>query len=280
MTTNGTTPTAPRVAVVGGGIAGLAAAHRLCCSGAEVVLLDADRLGGKLRTSMFAGRPVDEAADAFLARVPFATDLARAVGLGDRLVAPATGAAQVLVDDRLVPLPAAHLLGIPTEPDATDLATVLTPGALAQLRRDLTDPGMPPTDDESIGGFIRRRLGDEVLERLVGPLVGGINAGDVDALSLAAVTPQIDAVARSGTASLVAAARDARARAAPSRQRSTAAGLPRPRRRHGHAHRRRRRRPARPWRRAARAGGGAQPRATAVGVARDRGPQPRPRGDL
>ena len=202
--------------MIGGGVAGLAAAHRLCCSGAEVVLLDADRLGGKLRTSPFAGRPVDEAADAFLARVPFATDLARAVGLGDRLVAPTTGAAKVFVDERLVPLPAGHLLGIPTSADAPDLAAVLTPDALARLRHDLTAPGPPPgADDESIGGFIRRRLGDEVLERLVGPLVGGINAGDVDALSLAAVTPQIDAIARSGTASLVAAAREARARAVP-----------------------------------------------------------------
>jgi oxygen-dependent protoporphyrinogen oxidase len=199
----------PLVAVVGGGIAGLAAAHHLLDAGANVVVLEADRFGGKLRTSTFAGRPVDEGADAFLARVPFATDLARRVGLADRLVAPVRGDARIVVDDALVPLPAGHVLGVPTDPEASDLAAILTPEGLAALRRDLEAPGPPPPadGDESIGGFIRRRLGDEALERLVGPLVGGINAGDVDALSLAAVTPQIDALARSAqTPSLVAAA--------------------------------------------------------------------------
>ena len=201
--------TGPLVAVVGGGIAGLAAAHHLLDAGATVVVFEADRFGGKLRTSTFAGRPVDEGADAFLARVPFATDLARRVGLSDRLVAPATGNARAFVDGALVPLPADHVLGVPSDPEAADLSALLTPEALSALRRDLEDPGAPPPadGDESIGAFIRRRLGDEVLERLIGPLVGGINAGDVDALSLAAVTPQIDALARSSeTPSLIAAA--------------------------------------------------------------------------
>lgn len=217
--------TGPLVAVIGGGIAGLAAAHRLLDAGASVIVLEADRFGGKLRTSTFAGRPVDEGADAFLARVPHAVELAIRVGLGDRLAAPATGRAMVFVDGRLVPLPARHVLGVPADPDADDLAAICPPAAIEALRRDLTAPGPPPSPDvdESIGAFIRRRLGDEILERLVAPLVGGINAGDVDALSLAAVTPQLDALVRSAaTPSLVAAAAAAIASAA------TAAPTPRP----------------------------------------------------
>lgn len=201
------------VAVVGGGIAGLAAAHHLAQRGARVVLFEPTHLGGKLRTSEFAGRPVDEGADAFLVRVPWARDLAATLGLGDRLVAPATGRAHVFVDGRLQPLPAAHVLGVPTDPDAPDVAALLGKAGVAHLHADLTRPGPPPGDDEAIGPFLRRRLGPEVLDRLVGPLVGGINAGDVERMSLAAVAPQLDAAARSPERSFVAACAAQRERA-------------------------------------------------------------------
>jgi oxygen-dependent protoporphyrinogen oxidase len=208
----------PVVAVVGGGIAGLAAARSLALAGAQVVVLEPERLGGKLRTSEFAGRPVDEGADAFLARVPWAVDLACDLGLGDRLVSPATGRAHVFVDGRLRPLPAEHLMGVPTDLDAPDLAAILSPEGLAAARRDLAEPGSPPAGgaddgDEAIGPFLRRRLGAEVLDRLAGPLVGGINGGDVERLSLAAVTPQLDAAARAGEASLIRACAAQRAAA-------------------------------------------------------------------
>ncbi len=202
----------PHIAVIGGGITGLAAALELVDSGASVTVCEADRFGGKLRTGEFAGRAVDEGADAFLARVPEAVALARSLGLGDELVAPATGRAHVLVDGTLEPLPGGHVLGVPSDPDAPDLLAVLGDAGVAALRRDRSDPGPPPPEhgDESVGSLIRRRLGDAVADRLVGPLVGGINAGNIDDLSLAAVTPQIDALARSRTdPSLVDAARAA-----------------------------------------------------------------------
>ncbi len=195
-----------RVAVVGGGIAGLAAAHQLCTLGVAVEVWDAGALGGKLRTSTFAGRPVDEGPDTFLARVPWATELAEAVGLGQQLVAPRTTAARVFVDGRLQPLPAAHVMGIPCDPDAADIAELLGPDGVADLRRDLANPGSGPDGDETLGAFIRRRLGPAVLDRLVAPLVGGINAADLDRASLAATTPQLDALARGAAGSLVRAA--------------------------------------------------------------------------
>ncbi len=209
---------ARHVIVVGGGIAGLSAAWTLVGHGVRVTLLEAEHLGGKLRTVGFAGRPVEEGPDAFLARVPDATRLAREVGVGDRLVSPATGRAFVVVDGALAPLPAAQVLGVPADPDAADLAAILDPASIARLRADRDDPGAPPPsdDDPTIGAFIRARLGDAVVDRLVGPLVGGINAGDVDALSLAAVTPQLDDLARSvDEPSLVRAAARMRAAAAP-----------------------------------------------------------------
>src|SRR5436305_13906327 len=103
-----------KVAIVGGGITGLAAAWELR-ERADVTLFEAsDRVGGKIRTDDFAGRRVEAGPDAFLARVPFARDLAAAAGLGDELVAPATGGAYVYADRALRPIPPETVLGAPT----------------------------------------------------------------------------------------------------------------------------------------------------------------------
>ncbi|MDH3707767.1 MAG: FAD-dependent oxidoreductase, partial [Acidimicrobiia bacterium] len=107
-----------RIAVVGGGIAGLAAAHHAVRAGAEVTLFEAEpAVGGKLRTSPFAGLPIDESADAFLARVPWAYDLCREIGLADELVSPATSTAQVWLDEQLRDLPRDSVLGVPLDID-------------------------------------------------------------------------------------------------------------------------------------------------------------------
>jgi oxygen-dependent protoporphyrinogen oxidase len=188
--------TGPAVCVIGGGIAGLAAAHRLATAGADVTILERDQLGGKIRTSSFAGRPVDEAADAFLPRVPWALDRATAVGLGDSLESPAVRSAHVFVQGALRPFPTEQVLGVPTDLDALAASGLISEAGLAAAHRDLVDTRPPPAADVAIGPYVRDRLGAEVVDRLVGPLVGGINAGDIDELSLAAVTPQLDAAAR------------------------------------------------------------------------------------
>ncbi|MBO0747855.1 MAG: FAD-dependent oxidoreductase, partial [Acidimicrobiaceae bacterium] len=102
-----------RVAVVGGGIAGLAAAHDLVGAGAEVTLYEPGHLGGKIRTERFAGRRVELGADAFLTRVPDAVALCRELGMEADLVAPSAGRAALWWGDRLITLPPDLVLGAP-----------------------------------------------------------------------------------------------------------------------------------------------------------------------
>lgn len=196
-----------RVAVIGGGIAGLAAAHALVTSGdgdrrPEVVVFERDdRFGGKLRTSPFAGHPgIDEGADAFLARIPWATQLAQQVGLGQQLVSPDARSAAVWWD-ALHTIPEGLLLGMPTEILGLARSSLLSwPGKL----RAATEPFRRRTslEPDSLGQFVRSRFGNEVHYRLVDPLVGSIYAADTDHFSLAAV-PQIADLAARGRSVLI-----------------------------------------------------------------------------
>ncbi len=188
------------VAVVGGGITGLSAAyhlrHRAGDSSApppRVTLFEAEeRLGGKIRTSPFAGLPaVDEGADAFLARVPWAVDLAHELGLDD-LVSPATGRAYVWWDGSLHPIPEGLVLGVPAGLGSLARSHLLSwPGKARAVLEPLVRRGHPAADN--LGALIEHRFGAEVLDRLVDPLIGSINAGDTRQLSLAASAPQVAA---------------------------------------------------------------------------------------
>ena len=176
-----------RVAVVGGGISGLAAARAVVAAGHDAVVLEASRrVGGALRVSEVAGVPVDEGADAFLVRTPAAVDLAGAAGAA--LVHPAARSAQVLVGGRLVPLPRT-LLGIPL--GLRGARPVLGAAGTARAAADLALPPTPYDGDTSVGAQVRRRLGDRVADRLLEPLLGGVYAGHVDRLSLAATMPTL-----------------------------------------------------------------------------------------
>lgn len=199
------------VVVIGGGIAGLVAAREAAGAGARVTLLEPAVLGGKVRASGFDGALLDEAADNFLARVPEGLALCQELGLEGDLVSPAVRRARVWSRGELRLLPEAQLLGVPTDLDELAASGILTAEGVARAREDLTTPMRAPDGDVTIGAAIRQRLGDEALERLVDPLVGGINAGDTDQLSLAATVPQLDAALRSGRPSLIEACRAQRA---------------------------------------------------------------------
>ena len=189
------------VVVVGGGIAGLAAAWELArgTPGCDVTLIEgSERLGGKIATSPFAGIELDEGPDSFLARVPAAADLAREAGLGDELVAPGTGHAWLWARAGLRRLPTGLVLGIPTDVVALARSRALAPGAAPRAALDLVLPGAPvgPDEDVAVGVLVRRRMGRAVADDLVDPLLGGINGSHVDHLSLAVAAPQIMAAAR------------------------------------------------------------------------------------
>ncbi|MCU0311487.1 MAG: protoporphyrinogen oxidase [Acidimicrobiales bacterium] len=216
-----------RLVVVGAGITGLTAAFTAATRHPDwtVTLLEASgRVGGKILTEPFAGRPVDCGADAFLARVPEAIELCEELGLGSVLTSPARRSALVFAGGALRPLPDGLVLGVPTDLDALADSGIVSDDGVERARRDLTTtewlPDEPEGDaeadgDESVGGLVRRRMGDEVFERLVAPLLSGVNAGDADLLSVAAGAAQLGAAARTDP-SLVAGlrAQAERARAA------------------------------------------------------------------
>ncbi|MEV7084602.1 protoporphyrinogen oxidase [Streptomyces sp. NPDC093085] len=178
------------VVVIGGGIAGLTAAHRLTGAGIRVTVLEASgRLGGKLRTGEIEGVPVDLGAESLLARRPEAVGLAGAVGLGDALQPPTATTASLWTGGALRPMPKGHVMGVPGDPAA--LAGLLSERGLARLAEE---PGLPPTevgDDVAVGGYLAERLGREVVDRLVEPLLGGVYAGDAYRLSMKAAVPQL-----------------------------------------------------------------------------------------
>jgi oxygen-dependent protoporphyrinogen oxidase len=199
----------PIVAIVGGGMAGLAAAHALRDTADVIVLETSSRVGGKVRVSEVGGIAVDEGADALIRRVPHGLALVTAAGLGAELVSPATGAAFVRARGRLRPLPTGTMLGIPGDLSALARSEVLSARGLARVPLDLVAPGSPVTEDVAVGELVTRRLGREVVELLVDPLLGGVYAGRADLLSVQATMPQLSA-ALTTQRSLVLAARGAR----------------------------------------------------------------------
>ncbi|MET9605688.1 protoporphyrinogen oxidase [Streptomyces sp. NPDC006512] len=204
------------VIVVGGGISGLAAAWQLR-GHADVTLLEGQaKVGGKLRTGTIAGITVDEGAESLMALRPEAVELAAAVGLGNALRDPEQAPTTVWTHGALRPLPAGHVMGIPTDPAALAGTGLLSPEGVLRAGREETLPASPLTGDCSVGAYLGARLGREAVDRLVEPLLGGVYAGRADRLSLRAAMPRIAALAEQGTPLL------------PALRRMKAAGAPRP----------------------------------------------------
>lgn len=195
-----------RIVIVGGGVTGLTAAYRLLANAREgkgergpievTVLEERDRLGGNISTERRDGFVIEAGPDSFVATKPHAAALCRELGLGDQLISTVARNRKVYIrhEGALHALPEGMVLGIPTRALPVVKTPILSWPAKARLALDLVLPRRAVGDDESIGHFIRRRLGHEASERIAEPLLGGIFTGDVDALSIRATFPQIVAM--------------------------------------------------------------------------------------
>jgi len=187
----------PHVVIVGGGISGLAAAFFLRDEAVRVTVLEGSpRLGGKLAVSEIAGVAVDEGAEALLVTRPEGTGLIAEAGLGDQRVAPGTTSSALWTLGALRPLPRRQFMGVPS-----DMAELATSGALSGegVARASQDLELPPTardGDVPVAAYIGARLGDEVVDRLVDPLLGGVYAGRSAELSFDATLPALAAASR------------------------------------------------------------------------------------
>lgn len=190
------------VAIVGGGISGLAAAYELQKRGAAARVFEAgSRPGGVIGTERFDGWVVDGGPDSLLVQKPAAVTLCRELGLGDRLVSTLTPrTAYVLRDGRLHALAEGSFLGFPLKFSALARSPLFSLPGKVRLAAEMFVPRAGGTDDESIASFVRRRFGDEAVDYLADPLLAGIHAGDAERLSVRALFPRlVDAERQSGS---------------------------------------------------------------------------------
>jgi len=190
------------VAIVGGGISGLAAAYELQRRGVSVRLFEAsDRLGGVIRTDRFDGWVIDGGPDSMLVQKPAAVGLCRELGLGERLVSTLTPrTAYVLRDGRLHAIPEGSFLGFPVRVSALAASSLFSIAGKLRMACEAILPRSEDDEDESIAAFVRRRFGEEAVDYLAEPLLAGIHAGDVERLSVRALFPRlVDAERQSGS---------------------------------------------------------------------------------
>ena len=187
----------PHVVIVGGGISGLAAAFFLRDQDVRVTVLEGSpRLGGKLRVSEIAGVAVDEGAEALLVTRPEGTGLIAEAGLADQRVTPGTTSSAIWTRGALRPLPRRQFMGVPSDMAELARSGVLSADGVTRAREDLELPPTARDGDVPVAQYIAARFGDEVVDRLVDPLLGGVYAGRSTELSFDATLPRLAAVSR------------------------------------------------------------------------------------
>jgi oxygen-dependent protoporphyrinogen oxidase len=194
-----------RIVVIGGGIAGLAAAHRVVelnsekSLGIEVALVEAShRLGGTITTERIGNFLVEGGPDSFITEKPWALQLCERIGLASRFVSTQTAYQKIYVVHRgkLEALPEGFFLLAPTRFWPFIRTPLFSWAGKLRIAGELFLPRGEVHDDESLGSFVRRRFGDEAFERVAQPLVGGIYASDPDKLSLTATMPRFKEMER------------------------------------------------------------------------------------
>ncbi len=186
-----------KVVIIGGGITGLTAIYRLQQEikakglAIDTVLIEAaGHLGGKIQTVHRDGFTIERGPDSFLERKVSAGRLAQELGLGEQLVNNTAGKSYVLVNNKLHGIPEGSMMGIPTQITPFLVSGLFSPVGKLRAGFDFILPRSKQTEDQSLGAFFRRRLGNEVVENLIEPLLSGIYAGDIDKMSLMSTFPQ------------------------------------------------------------------------------------------
>ena len=187
-----------RIAIIGGGISGLAAAfeaEQRRAAGAEIeyVLYESSsQLGGVLRTEHVDGCVVEAGPDSFVTEKPWAADLCRAVGLGEQLIGSndADRKTYILVRGRLVEMPDGLMFLVPTKILPTGLSPLFSWTTKLRMLREFFHPPRPVNQDESVAAFVTRHYGSEMVDRLADPLLSGVYGGEAANLSVPAVLPR------------------------------------------------------------------------------------------
>lgn len=189
-----------RLTIIGGGITGLAAAwyfQQECAArglNAECILVEAsDRVGGKIQTERTGGFIIESGPDSFITEKPAALELCRELGIESQLLPSNQRQKRVyiLCNGRLVPFPEGFRLTIPTRIRPFLATPLLSTRSKIRIFADLFIPARRDTTDESLASFIRRRFGQECLDRIAGPLLGGIFVSDPERLSMQATFPRL-----------------------------------------------------------------------------------------
>lgn len=186
-----------RVAVVGGGIAGLTTAWELARAGAEVDLYEAGgRLGGAVAPLRLGGIQLDAGAEAFATRSSAVSELITDLGLAEQIVSPNPAGAWLQLPELAAPLPATGILGVPGDPQAHDVVEILGAEAAARAAEDLAAPmtwaaGRRAQEQPSLGEVVRDRMGEAVVEKLVSPITSGVHSAAPDDLALSAAHPKL-----------------------------------------------------------------------------------------
>lgn len=181
------------VLVIGGGITGLSAAYELSRAGVPTTVLEAsDRFGGKVRTERTDGFLVESGPDSFVSYRPAAMELAAELGIGDALVRPLEPREVFIrAGGSFTPMPQEMGLILPRALKPFVTTPLLSPLDKLRVGLDLLLPRTRLAGDVGVGPYLRRRLGRALVERLAGPLIGGVYGTPVDELSLLAVVPQL-----------------------------------------------------------------------------------------
>ena len=186
-----------RIAIIGGGISGLAAAftleeHRRAGTVEYTLYESSPRLGGVLRTESIQGCIVEAGPDSFITEKPWATDLCRALGLSDQLIGSndADRKTYILVRGRLIPMPDGLMFMVPTKILPTGFSPLFSWSTKLRMAQEILHPPRAADGDESVASLVKRHYGAEMVDRLADPLLSGVYGGEAASLSVRAVLPR------------------------------------------------------------------------------------------